>query len=205
MRNIRTQNRVGYARVSSKGQNIDRQIDKIKRSENVIKIFTDYESGAKFERKGLNDLLEFVREGDIVCVTELDRLGRNNQELTKVMDHLQSKGVTLEVLNLPSFSGIQDLNLRRLLFNLVIEITKYQAEKERELIRSRQAQGIAIAKEKGRYRGRKDKYHIDDPKLQHAFDLYRSGETLSNIERLTGINRRTFTRYIKKYNIKRSP
>ena len=115
----------------------------------------------------------------------------------------QQKGATLEVLNLPSLKGIEDENLRRLINNLIIEIYKYQAESEREMIKERQAEGIKIVKEKGKYKGGKSKYKEDDPKLQHAFKLYLKGETEKDIERLTGINRRTFRRYRERFNVHR--
>ena len=76
-------------------------------------------------------MLDYLREGDIVIVTELDRLGRNNKDLTEIMNAIQQKGATLEVLNLPSMNGIEDENLRRLINNLVVELYKYQAESER--------------------------------------------------------------------------
>lgn len=79
----------------------------------------------------------------------LERLGRNNKELTELMKQIQQKGATLEVLNLPSMTGIEDDNLRRLINNLMIELYKYQAESERKRIKERQAQGIAIAKHAG--------------------------------------------------------
>ena len=97
-------------------------------------------------------MLEYIREGDIVVVTELDRLGRNNNDLTTIMNEIQQKGATLEVLNLPSMNGIDDENLRRLINNLVIELYKYQAEAERKKIKERQQQGIKIAKEKGNFK-----------------------------------------------------
>ncbi len=81
-------------------------------------------------------------------VSELDRLGRNNKELTETMDTLKRKGVTIEILNLPSFRDIQDENLRQLLNNLILELYKYQAESERRSIRKRQHQGVQIAKQK---------------------------------------------------------
>lgn len=192
--------KIGYARVSSDGQKLERQLEKLKSTE---KIFTDKVSGAESNRSGLNDLLDYIREGDIVVVTELDRLSRNNMDLTHVMNQIQNKGATLEVLNLPTLSGIEDDNLRRLINNLMIEIYKYQAEAERKAIRQRQQQGIEIAKKKGKYKGKKPMYKFDDPKLQHAFDLYRAGETENHIETLTGINRRTFRRYREKYNVYR--
>jgi DNA invertase Pin-like site-specific DNA recombinase len=137
--------KIGYARVSSKEQNLDRQLQAL---ESVSKVFSDKVSGATTERPQLQAMLDYIREGDIVVVAELDRLGRNNKDLTEIMNIIQQKGATLEVLNLPSMNGIEDDNLRRLINNLVIELYKYQAESERKRIKERQAQGIALAKEK---------------------------------------------------------
>lgn len=127
--------KIGYARVSSKEQNLDRQLEALKQTS---KVFSDKVSGKTTDRPQLKAMLDYIREGDIVVVTELDRLGRSNQDLTKIMNDIQIKGATLEVLNLPSMNGIQDENLRRLINNLVIELYKYQAEAERSKIRERQ-------------------------------------------------------------------
>lgn len=193
--------RVGYVRVSSKRQNLDRQLEALN---DVSKIFTDKLSGKNTDRPELMAMLDFIREGDIVVVSELDRLGRNNKELTDTMNLIQQKGATIEVLNLPSLKGIEDENLRRLINNLIIEIYKYQAESDRKNIRERQSQGIKIAKKKGKFKGGKLKYQKNDPKLQHAFKLYLEGETEKDIERITGINRRTFRRYRERFNVYRS-
>ena len=190
--------KIGYARVSSKEQNLDRQLDAL---QDVSKVFSDKASGQSTERPQLQAMLTYLHEGDIVVVTELDRLGRNNKELTELMNQIQQKGATLEVLNLPSMTGIEDDNLRRLINNLMIELYKYQAESERKRIRERQVQGIAIAKQRGRFKGRKKKYSFEDEGLQHAFDLYQQGLTEKEIERKTGINRTTFRRYRQKYNV----
>ncbi|MED0665604.1 recombinase family protein [Bacillus badius] len=192
--------RIGYARVSSKEQNLDRQVQALN---DVSKLFTDKLSGRSTNRPELKKMMDYIREGDIVVVTELDRLGRNNKELTEIMSIIQQKGATLEVLNLPSLRGIEDGNLRRLINNLIIEIYKYQAESERQRIRERQSQGIEIAKKKGKFQGGKLKYKKNDPKLQHAFKLYLEGETEKDIERITGINRRTFRRYRERFNVYR--
>lgn len=193
--------RIGYARVSSTTQNLDRQVEALKDTD---KLFIDKMSGKSSNRPQLNEMLEYIREGDVVVITELDRLGRNNKDLTDIMDEIQKKGATLEIMNLPTLKGIEDENLRRLINTLIIEIYKYQAESERQWTRERQKQGITIAKEKGRYKGGKLKYSYDDPKLQHAFNLYLNGETERHIEQVTGINRRTFRRYRELYNVYRN-
>ena len=190
--------RIGYVRVSSSDQNLDRQVENLK---GVFKVFSDKLSGKSTDRPGLKALLSFIREGDIVVVSDLDRLGRNNKELTEVMSIIQSKGATIEILSLPSLSGIEDENLRRLLNNLIIELYKYQAEAERIKILERQREGIEIAKRKGRYKGRKLLFHKNDPQLQHAFKLFFEGHSDREVEQLVGINSRTFRRYREKYGI----
>lgn len=190
--------KIGYVRVSSRDQNMDRQVENLK---GVFKVFSDKLSGKSTDRPGLKALLSFIREGDIVVVSELDRLGRNNKELTEVMSIIQSKGATIEILSLPSLSGIEDENLRRLLNNLIIELYKYQAEAERIKILERQREGIEIAKRKGRYKGRKLLFHKNDPQLQHAFKLFLEGHSDREVEQLVGINSRTFRRYREKYGI----
>lgn len=147
--------------------------------------------------------MAYIRDGDVVVVTELKRLGRNSNELTEMLNTIQHKGATVEVLNLPTLTGIEDENLRRLLNNLIMELFKYQAEEERKYILETQRQGIEIAKRQGKYKGGKRKFKQDDPRLQHAFELYLSGKTEKDVERLTGINRRTFQRYRNRYNIYR--
>ncbi|PFG78751.1 Pin-related site-specific recombinase/DNA invertase [Lactococcus lactis] len=192
--------KIGYARVSSKEQNLDRQLEAL---EHVFKVFSDKVSGQSTKRPQLKAMLDYIREGDIVVVTELDRLGRNNKDLTTIMNEIQQKGATLEVLNLPSMNGIDDENLRRLINNLVIELYKYQAEAERKKIKERQQQGIRIAKGKGKFQGGKRKFEENDPRLNLAFDLYLKGYTDKEVEEQTGINRRTFRRYRQRYNIYR--
>lgn len=192
--------RIGYARVSSKEQNLDRQL---KALDNVSKVFSDKVSGQSTERPQLQAMLDYIREGDIVTVTELDRLGRNNKDLTIIMNAIQQKGATLEVLNLPSMNGIEDENLRRLINNLVIEIYKYQAEAERRKIKERQQQGIKIAKDKGKFKGGKRKFKENDPRLNLAFELYLKGHSDKEVEEQTGINRRTFRRYRQRFNVYR--
>lgn len=190
----------GYARVSSKEQNLDRQLEAL---DYVSRVFSDKVRGQSTERPQLKAMLEYIREGDIVVVTELDRLGRNNSDLTTIMNEIQQKGATLEVLNLPSMNGITDENLRRLINNLVIELYKYQTEAERKKIKDRQQQGIKIAKDKGKFQGGKRKFQENDPRLNLAFELYLKGHTDKEVEEQTGINRRTFRRYRQRYNVYR--
>ena len=181
--------KIGYARVSTTDQKLDRQLELLK---DCDKIFCDKISGTTHKRPELQKMLEYIREDDIVVVAELDRLGRNNKDLTDIMYKIQNKGATIEVLNLPSLKGIEDTNLRRLINNLIIELYKYQAESEWKKIRERQQQGIEIAKSAGKYTGRKRLFSENDPRLKHAIDLYKNGSSIKNVEEMTGINAKTF-------------
>ena len=129
--------RIGYARVSSKDQKLDRQLEAL---QDVSKLFSDKLSGQSTNRPQLQAMLDYIREGDIVVVTELDRLGRNNKDLTNIMNQIQQKGATLEVLNLPSMNGIEDENLRRL-----INIKQKRIENELKNARNK---GLLLQKNK---------------------------------------------------------
>ncbi|MDT2760617.1 recombinase family protein [Enterococcus xiangfangensis] len=193
--------RIGYARVSTIDQNLDRQLELLS---NCDKIFTDKASGKNLERAGLQKMLDYIREGDIVVVTELKRLGRNNKELTETMYLIQSKNATLEVLNLPVLTGIEDDNLRRLLNNLIIELYKYQAEEERQSILTTQRQGIELAKKRGVYQGKQLEYSetARDPKKRFIYkEIVRMLEeevSISEIAKRTGTNRSLIYRIKKR-------
>lgn len=154
--------KIGYIRVSSEEQNLQRQREKLEKV-GVKEFFEDKLSGKDTNRPQLLAMLDFIRKDDIivVVVAELDRLGRNNKEITEIINKINKKEATLEILNLPSLNGIQDDNLRRLLNNLILELFKYTAENERKQIKERQKQGIDIAKKDGKYKGRPTKYHKD--------------------------------------------
>ena len=114
-----------------------------------------------------------------------------------LLEEIKRKEIILEILNLPSFSGVQDPSLRVLLTNLVIEIYKYKAESERKAIRERQQQGIELAKTNGRYKGRKKKFSAEDPRLLHAIALKKEGKNVREISNLTNIPYATLYRYLK--------
>ncbi len=199
--------KLGYVRVSTTEQNIARQVEQLNHCE---KVFVDKMSGSTIERPGLEEMMAYIRDGDIIVVSELERLGRNNEDLTKIMNTIQQKGATLDVLNLPVLNGIEDTNLRKLLNNLIIELYKYQAESEQQRIKERQRQGIKVAKEKGKFTGRKRLFEADDPRLLHAIELYElkdeTGQyrySLRDIEKRTGIARRTLMRYFAELGVSR--
>lgn len=136
---------IGYARVSTTGQSLDAQLNALS---NCDKIFQEKISGAKDDRPQLQLMLEFVREGDSVVVTKLDRLARNTRHLLEIAELLAKKKVTLKIQNLGIDTGTPT---GKLMLTMVGAIATF----ERELMLERQAEGIAVAKQNGKYKGRK--------------------------------------------------
>lgn len=190
--------RIGYARVSSEGQKLDRQIELLEKA-GVDKIFTEKVSGAKLEnRPVLNEVLNLIRWDDTLIVTELDRLGRREKDLTYIINTINKKGSSLEILSLPS-TKIEDPALNKLVNNLILEIYKYISEQERKRIKERQRQGIELAKKQGKYKGRKRKFTKESPQLVQAFKLLDQGYSIRKASESTGINYQTLRNYIQEY------
>lgn len=195
--------KIGYARVSSKDQNLDRQIETLHRYDVSDEyIFKEKVSGATIKaRIELQNLLKFIRKGDIVVVAALDRLGRNADDIGKIIASIHDKGATLVTPELPDFSAIPDPNLRNMFTEMMLAIFKWQAQAEREKIRERQREGIELAKKRGVYKGRKIKYSRDakDPKDRLAWEtavsmLKSKKYSISEIARKVGISRRQIYR-----------
>jgi DNA invertase Pin-like site-specific DNA recombinase len=181
--------RIGYVRVSSFDQNPDRQLESVR----VARVFTDKASGKDTHRPELERLLAFVREGDTVVVHSMDRLARNLDDLRRVVQGLTKRGVRIEFVK----EGLTFTGEDSPMANLMLSVMGAFAEFERALLRERQREGIALAKQRGVYRGRRRslnaeqiaemKRRIDagEPKAQVARDLGISRETLYQYLRLT--------------------
>ncbi|EPV7105038.1 recombinase family protein [Escherichia coli] len=175
---------VGYARVSTTGQSLDVQISALSGCE---KIFKEKISGAKDDRPQLLAMLEFVREGDTVQVTKLDRLARNTRHLLEISEYLQKKGVALSILNL----GINTVTpTGKLMLTMIGAIATF----EREMILERQAEGIALAKLKGKYKGRKATARS---KSQEVLDMLDQGLSKPAISRQLGIGITSIYRIVR--------
>ena len=199
--------KIGYARVSTTDQNLDRQLEQLKKAD-CKKIYQEKISGKNANRPQLQAMLDFIREDDEVVVISMDRLGRNSRDISNIIEQIKQKEATINILDLPSFEGIKDRNLKNLLTNLVLEIQKYTAEQERKTTLERQKQGIKLAKERGVYKGGVVQYSKDskDPKRRLIYNtvvelLERKikGEsiTITEIANQVGITRNTVYR-IKK-------
>ena len=178
--------RVGYRRVSSADQNLDRQ-----ELTNVEKVFEEKVSGKDTNRTALNEMIEFVREGDAVVVYSIDRLARDLRDLQTIIQRLNDKGVSVEFIseNLTFSANTNDPFAK-----LQLQIIGSVAEFERNIIKKRQAEGIAKAKERGVYQGRKKK--IDDNKI---LELTAAGHSQHQVAELMGITRMSVYRCLKKH------
>lgn len=181
---------VGYARVSTADQNLDLQIDALKKA-GCEKIFRDTVSGAKTERQGLQEAFEYLRAGDTLVVWKLDRLGRSLKNLLEIVNKLKEKCI--------SFKSLQEvIDTTTPTGQFFFHITACFAEFERSLIRERTKAGLEAARARGRKGGRKKA--IRPEKFQLALELYNEkklsvGEICQNL----GIKRRTFYNYLGEY------
>lgn len=153
-----------YARVSSKDQNLDRQYEALLPyvDGDRDKVFAEKKSGKDLEsRDVLQGLCKTLTHGDVLYVVSLDRLGRNKNDIKKILEDFHRNGVSVKILDLPTtmVEPKDDISAKTLemVTNLLIEVIGYMAEMERRNIRVRQAQGIAVAKAKGVRFGRKAK------------------------------------------------
>jgi DNA invertase Pin-like site-specific DNA recombinase len=152
--------KIGYARISTADQNLDLQADALKAA-GCEKIFQDVASGAKDERKGLADAVEFARAGDVLTVWKLDRLGRSLKHLIETVNRLHEKGV--------GFASIQEnIDTTTPGGKLIFHVFGALAEFERELIRERTNAGLKAARARGKTGGRPKKLTPEKIKLAQA-------------------------------------
>ena len=183
-----TGKRIGYIRVSSLDQNHERQLEGIK----LDKCFTDKASGKDVNRPELEAMLNYVRDGDIIIVHSMDRLARNLDDLRKLVQQLTSQKIKIEFLkeNL-TFTG-EDAHMSKLLLSVMGAF----AEFERSLIRERQREGIALAKKKGLYKGRKPS--LSEEQVEELKTRVQNGEKKTIIAKDFGISRETLYQYLRK-------
>lgn len=181
---------VGYARVSSVDQNLDRQLERL-RSENVEKLFMDKASGKDTERPEFQAMMNYLRDGDVLLVCSMDRLARNLFDLLDVTKQLQNKGVTIRFLkeNIELSPTGETSAISKLLLAMMGAV----AEFERSMIRERQREGIALAKARGAYLGRKP---LDPNTVAEAKRQVALGISKSKVARDLKISRTSLYRYL---------
>lgn len=192
----------GYARVSTKDQNLARQIEILK-AEGIEErdIFVEKESGRSFERKVYRSLVDTVlREGDLLVVTELKRFGRNHREIYQEWHHITKEiGADIKVTSMPILDTTQSKELvGQLITDVVLAVFAYVADEDWAERHELQRQGIEVAKAEGRHLGR--------PKVQFPenwdewYPKWKGGEvTASEAMRQMGLKKDSFYRLAKRY------
>jgi len=198
----------GYVRVSTKEQNENRQVKALKDFCNELKhenIYMDKESGKDFNREQYQELKKILRQGDTLIIKELDRLGRNKESIKDELDYYKEKKVRVKILNIPT--TLMDFPegsewVFEMINNILIEVLGAIAEEKRNKIRSRQREGIELAKKEGKYKGR------PQAELPEGFEkLYKQWKD----NKITAIqftsllklkSRTTLYKYIKRYEEK---
>jgi len=179
--------RIGYIRVSTLDQNTERQLDGIE----LDRTFTDKASGKDTKRPQLQAALTYLREGDTLVVHSMDRLARNSEDLLRTVRELTSRGVTVEFVKTHlKFSGKAD-QMAKLMMHMLAAFGEF----ERDLIRERQREGIAIAKAKGVYKGRKKA--LNSEQAAELVECAWSGMPKAELARIYGISRETLYQYLR--------
>ncbi|MEA4928358.1 MAG: recombinase family protein [Candidatus Limiplasma sp.] len=185
--------RVGYARVSTKEQNEARQIQAFK-EQGIEKVFLDKQSGKSADRPELKAMLAFVRHGDVVVVESISRAARNTRDLLSIVEEINNKGAEFVSLK-------ENIDTQTATGKFMLTVFAAMAELEREYILQRQAEGIAIAKAEGRFKG-KPKMQIDNDTFKRECKRWRNGEqTATAAMNKLGLKPNTFYRRVKELGL----
>lgn len=191
----------GYARVSTKEQNLDRQLTALKEyGVNDRDIITDKSSGKDFNREGYIMLVDkLLRKGDILVIKELDRLGRNMKQVKEQWQELQLKGIDIVVIDNPILNTANKSDLEKtLISNIVFELLSYMAEKERAKLKRRQEEGMIEARAKGVKFGRPNaKYPTN---WEGIYNTWKAGEIMAvTAMEILDLRKSTFYNLVKQY------
>lgn len=185
--------KIFYARCSTVEQNEARQIAFAKEI-GAEKIFLDKTSGATTQRPALKEMLDFVREGDAVYVMEIARLGRSAKDLLNIIDALAAKNVRV-------VSSKENLDTNTPQGKFMLTVFSAMSELERDTIRQRQLEGIALAKEQKKYRGRVP-IAIDEATFRKECMKWRAGEqTAVQTFKKLGLKKNTFYKAVKTFKV----
>ena len=179
--------RIGYIRVSSFDQNPERQLDSVQ----VDRTFTDKASGKDVKRPQLEALISFARTGDTVIVHSMDRLARNLDDLRRIVQTLTLRGVHIEFIKEHLCFTCEDSPMA----NLMLSVMGAFAEFERALIHERQREGIALAKQRGAYKGRRKS--LNSEQIIELKRRVATGEQKTQLAREFGISRETLYQYLR--------
>lgn len=189
--------KIGYVRVSTADQNEARQI-KAMQEDGVEKIYMDKQSGKDFNRPEYKKMISELKQGDILVLHSIDRLGRNYEEILeqwRIITKEIKADVIVQDMPLLNTTISKDLD-GTFIADLVLQILSYVSAKERENIKCRQREGIAIAKAQGKYKGGKPK-EVDEQLFAENLVRYRNGEiTKSEFALEIGVSRPTLNKLL---------
>lgn len=184
--------KIGYARVSTVDQNEARQMEAL-REEGVDRIYMDKKSGKDFNRPEYQKMIASLQKGDVLVVHSIDRLGRNYEEIITEWRKI-TKEIEADIIvqDMPLLNTSQNKDLTgTLIADIVLQLLSYVAQRERENIRQRQKEGIAIAKAQGKYKGRAKK-EIDKKLFEDTKSRWQNGEiTKIQFAEIIGVSRGT--------------
>lgn len=196
-----------YARISTKNQNTDRQMQALSdfAKQNKITfthVFVDKQSGKDFNRPDYQLLKSTIRAGDVLLIKELDRLGRNYEEIKQELLDFKSRGIKVIVLDLPILDNIKDELLYSVMQDIIISIMGYVAQKEREKIQTRVKEGLEAARAKGIRFGRPSGRMFPE-NFEKYYKKYKANElTAVDFAKIMGWSRATLYRYIAAHEAK---
>ncbi|RDW20086.1 recombinase [Oceanobacillus arenosus] len=188
----------GYARVSTKDQNLNRQIKELENF-GCDRIYREKQSGKNFDRPVYKEMRSKLRFGDVLVIHDLSRFGRNKTEIKEEWEALIKEEIDIVVLNMPILDTRKYKELEgvgQLVSDLVLTLLSWMVDEERERIRAAQREGIEIAKKQGKFRGGIKKYYAgatgrDKVVYDKVVQLLELGTSVMDIHREVGISRNT--------------
>ena len=187
--------KIGYARVSTNEQNLDRQIDILKEA-GAERIFEEKVTGTRRDRPELERMLDQLRKGDVIIVAELTRLSRSTKDLFELVDIIEKKEAGIKSLKESWLDTTTPQG--KLMFTIFAGLSQF----ERDLTVQRTKEGLKSAKARGKKLGRPTKY---EDKKQIVIDMYNSGDySINDIIKATGISKTSLYRYISNGDLKRN-
>ena len=198
---------IGYARVSTEDQNLARQLKDLE-AYGCELTFKDKKSGKNFEREDYQKMKSKLREKDVLVVHDLSRFGRNAKEIRKEWEELRAENVDIVVLNMPILDTRNEKNIPgmgQMISEIVLTLLSWVVEDERKRSKEYQREGIEIAKQQGKYKGRATKYHegatgADRVVYDEIVRLLNDNASVNDIHKRTGVARNTIYRIRRELN-----
>lgn len=196
----------GYLRVSTREQNESRQLEELIKYVDIKNIYLDKTSGKNFDREQYKLLKEKIVPGDEIYFKELDRLGRNKNEVKIELEYFKARGVILRFLDIPTTLinfedyGEMQKTLMEMINSILFEVYSTLSETEYKKIRNRQSEGIAIAKEQGKYKNCGRKKKDVDQNFEFLYKQYKEYQINAvNFAKMMNYSRTTLYKKIKEY------